>query len=278
MENKFLKKMTGLLFILSLSLLFIIITSCSNPASSGPATYTVTFRGYGNNTISTASVEEGKNVTQPADPSDRTDFGYGEFDNWYSASDLSVPYNFSSPIKADTVIYAKWQLDSGIVRSDTGPGGGKIFYIDPVGFIMADTNEICCYLEAAPADLAGTFTYTLMSVPAHLYGTLQTGIGAGRLSTNELYASAGQSPAAKACVDYNYNNKKDWFIPCKDELNQLYLNQDILGSFKSDKEYWSSTEVYTNSFNAWSQNLYTGTQTDQNRKDTPLYIRPIRAF
>jgi hypothetical protein len=36
---------------------------------------------------------------------------------------------------------------------DTGPGGGKIFYVSTEGFTMTDDNTTAHYLEAAPADM-----------------------------------------------------------------------------------------------------------------------------
>ena len=67
------------------------------------------------------------------------------------------------------------------------------------------------------------------------------------------------------------------FLPSKDELNLLYevLHVNGMGSFATDKEYWSSTQDDAN--RAWAQCFRTGNQ-QAISKQTELHVRPIRGF
>jgi uncharacterized repeat protein (TIGR02543 family) len=67
-------------------------------------TYTITFNSNDGSPIEDELVGEGGKVTPPADP---TRSGY-VFDNWYSNSSLTTPYNFDNKIYSDITIYAKW--------------------------------------------------------------------------------------------------------------------------------------------------------------------------
>jgi hypothetical protein len=47
--------------------------------------------------------------------------------------------------------------------------------------------------------------------------------------------------AARLCGDLVLGGFSDWYLPSKDELNQLYINRVAIGGFASNG-YWSSTE------------------------------------
>jgi hypothetical protein len=66
----------------------------------------------------------------------------------------------------------------------------------------------------------------------------------------------------------------DWFLPSKDELNQMYIWRIAIGGFTSDG-YWSSSEFSASI--AWSQIFLLGGQSDSD-KDSVRYVRPVRAF
>lgn len=83
---------------------FIAIGESKQATPPGATTYTVTFKD-GETTLSTATVEEGKTATKPTDP---TKDGY-EFVNWYSDSELTNLFDFTSTITGNTTIYAKWE-------------------------------------------------------------------------------------------------------------------------------------------------------------------------
>ena len=86
-------------------------------------------------------------------------------------------------------------------------------------------------------------------------GSTSASIGQGQTNTTAMMGQAGYTGgAAKVCNDYTitvngiiYN---DWFLPSKDELNQMYTNKAAInttasansGSNFSINYYWSSTE------------------------------------
>jgi len=82
------------------------------------------------------------------------------------------------------------------------------------------------------------------------------------------------SDAKVACHNFVSNGYSDWFLPNKDQLNQLYLNENAVGDFV-DKFYWSSTERDVS--NAWRQFFGDGYQHDYT-KSQGYRARAVRAF
>ena len=89
--------------------------------------------------------------------------------------------------------------------------------------------------------------------------------------------------AAQHCADLAYGGYDDWYLPSKDELNQVYLNRAAInttatangGEILIRSFYWSSSE--TTSLIACRQNFVDGSQTFIN-KIANQRVRPIRAF
>ena len=173
----------------------------------------------------------------------------------------------------------------------TGPGGGKIFYVAPSPFACGPTlSSSCTYLEAAPTSNTvanywtdGTRTWStganqIVSVP----NANETTIGTGYKNSLAIVAQTGNvgaSSAAVAARDYGGpNSLSDWYLPSKDELNQLYLQKTTVGDLVANF-YWSSSEYNTEAANAWVQRFSDGLQ-GFGGKNHPggLYVRPVRAF
>jgi hypothetical protein len=142
-------------------------------------------------------------------------------------------------------------------------GGGIIFYIDSTGHHG---------LISAASDVG----YTTWGCSGLLIGATQSGIGTGQNNTTAIVNGCNTAGiAASLCYELVLNGFDDWFLPSKDELNQLYLNKDLIGGFVTYYSYWSSTETDAN--NAICQFFMNGNQIIGG-KTFPLYIRPIRYF
>jgi hypothetical protein len=187
-----------------------------------------------------------------------------------------------------------------------GPGGGVIVYVD-------STNEMpgYDYLEVAPTDAS---TGIVWSTSTTKCGTsagndCQTsflsdagtalgyiGLGMGRAATAAIVARHDAGAVAKTAYaagvadNFTTATASDWFLPSKDELNEVCKYARNTGQaagasfvctggtlrtgFASDS-YWSSSEFVA--FRAWYQFFGGGSQSD-NGKAHPLYVRPLRAF
>lgn len=152
---------------------------------------------------------------------------------------------------------------------DTGPGGGKIFYISG-----------STYLEAAPITWSGgtedpgrTWA-TGANQSASVSGADGTAIGTGYQNSVDIAAQSGNvaaSCAAVMCREYAGGGKSDWFLPSIDELMQLYANRSY-ANFPSGISYYSSSEASsTNAHLLWDN----GTAWNQG-KAGGYRLRPIR--
>ena len=107
-------------------------------------------------------------------------------------------------------------------------------------------------------------------------GNTGTAIGAGSTNTDHIIAQNGGGSTyaaglARACSDGGYS---DWYLPSKDELNKLYLNQSAVGGFAAGW-YWSSSEF--DASYAWYQDFSSGNQ-DGNAKSNGPRVRAVRSF
>jgi uncharacterized repeat protein (TIGR02543 family) len=159
------------------------------------------------------------------------------------------------------------------IVGNTGPGGGKVFYVSSSNFTSTGSNcgTACKYLEAAPSDHSSQVEWC-SNITSSL-GVTATGIGSG-MSNTTTADSTCTSGAIQVAADYANNSKTDWHLPSKDELAQLYIQSPGFGGFSTDW-YWSSSEFDART--AWIQNFYDGSQLN-NYKVTSYHVRPVRAF
>jgi len=163
---------------------------------------------------------------------------------------------------------------------DTGPGGGKIFYVKPAGFTMTDNGQICHYLEAAPSDMPTTLSWassTATNVPG-----IATAIGSGRNNTALIVAAypgdTVSNNAAKAC-DALTNAETDWFLPSTLELYELWVNRTIVGGLNGSGEYWSSCQWSSSPAIFGLTVRFSDGNMSSNRIKTETWcVRAIRAF
>ena len=108
-------------------------------------------------------------------------------------------------------------------------------------------------------------------------------IGTGNQNTVDIEAGCTTyGTAADICVNLILAGYSDWFLPSKDELNEMYLNigqgnalgLGNIGGF-ANNYYWSSTENDIN--NAWSQGFLNGGQSNY-YKNANFNVRAVRAF
>ena len=79
--------------------------------------------------------------------------------------------------------------------------------------------------------------------------------------------------AARLCGDLVLNGYSDWYLPSKDELNQLLTNQTAIGDV-THHFYWSSSE-YSTALAWWSSfDFNIGPQW----KSFIGYVRAVRSF
>ena len=158
----------------------------------------------------------------------------------------------------------------------TGPGGGIVFYVDltrPAG---------SQYFEAACAGWRNNCDGTTADPQpgwgcqgTRISGADGTLIGTGELNTTHILAGCATADiAADLADDYSRNTLDDWFLPSKDELNQMYIQQTAIGGFLTNN-YWSSSEY--DDTGAWYQYFGWGSQYGD-YKDATSYVRPVRAF
>jgi hypothetical protein len=117
--------------------------------------------------------------------------------------------------------------------------GGVVFYVDATGQHG---------LIAAPADI--------------------TGLSSGK--EHAFFSWYGAMNAANTFV----GGYSDWFLPNKEQLQQLYTHRTAVGGM-TDTYYWSSSE--SDQKQAWAQDFSTGEQLTGNKTNTSR-IRPVRYF
>ena len=175
--------------------------------------------------------------------------------------------------------------------------GGIVFYIaneptDLDGDGDLDTGLVCAIIDQGSIIewILGGDTLTTEN------GSTLASIGHGQTNTTAMMSQVGYTGgAATVCDEYpttvNGITYNDWFLPSKDELNQMYGHREAINSaatatgvggavfsYANNRYYWSSTEASSDS--AWCQFFVTTTNNNQNQpeKDYNYHVRAVRAF
>ena len=104
------------------------------------------------------------------------------------------------------------------------------------------------------------------------------GNGGGRVAApSDQNCNGNWYGALDVCNNYTHEGYSDWFLPSRDELNQMYhnLHQQGLGGFASNY-HWSSAPF--DLYDAWFHSFYDGIPWYTNKTNAPLLVRAVRAF
>ena len=179
--------------------------------------------------------------------------------------------NYTVTFKGDGTNYTGSAKATVNIKVNLGIGmsyqGGKVFYLDGKGGgLIAATSDHSKFVQWGG------------------YGTSITGadgtaIGTGKQNTADIVKQLGSGNyAAKVADDYSVTDGgvtySDWFLPSRDELNEMYKNRGKIGGF-SVVSYWSSSEA--SSTNAWTAYPNFGTHSN-NVKSSIFSIRFVRSF
>lgn len=191
-------------------------------------------------------------------------------------------------------------VSAAITVGSTGPAGGKVFYVATTPFVCGPTMSTTCkYLEAAPSGWNSgsdprrtwaqgspvNYQSTRVSNVSSPETATAIAIGWGSRNTLAIIAQGNSNTgSAAAALAHSYsstvsgNSFSDWYLPTKNELNQLFLQRAIVEGLASTPEsyYWTSSE-YSSASSAWVQDFFDGWQGSGGKPDSWL-IRPIRAF
>ena len=176
-----------------------------------------------------------------------------------------------------------------------------MFYVSPTAFACgAELKPYCTILEAAPTDYEVNSSHASVEwgCPGALTGATATAIGTGEANTNKILAECNTAGIAADVAKkyYTYGGSSDWFLPSRDELNELCKiysngrtdttrysayqngctgNTAPTGGFAADY-YWSSSEKEEGT--AWVQYFNYGYQFGANKNNGSTYVRPVRAW
>lgn len=210
---------------------------------------------------------------------ENSDYGLGSPGNRHL---FSVYTHGSGYTQIERAFDETWGPDYSI--GEIGPAGGRVFYENP-----DPVTDGWKYLEAAPSNWAG-FSFDPFIVwqdPSGEIGPNAQGsaIGTGRSNTAAIVAWLdGQEQADRAAQvadASDFGGYHDWFLPSRDELEQMYLNlyRNDLGQFLDDLSYWSSTETFEDEFDCATNYSFTDAGGAGHSGKTLTYpVRPIRAF
>jgi hypothetical protein len=215
-----------------------------------------------------ANTDDGSCVAVVLGCTDDTQFGYNPLANTDDNSCVAVVLGCTDPSADNYDATANTDDGSCIIPLAIGDtyGGGIVFYLDGNGG----------GLIAAPSDQGNT-TWGCWGIP--IAGADGTAIGTGAQNTIDMETGCAEvGAAADICANLTLAGFSDWFLPSKDELNEMYLNigQGNIGGFSTTTFYWSSTEI--DHSNAWGQEFNTGVQFALLKSYWQTEVRAVRAF
>jgi hypothetical protein len=213
--------------------------------------------------------------------------------------------NFQQPVLLSS-LFSKLTIQSGshtelscalggiCVLGETGPGGGKVFYVAATTFACGPTLAATCkYMELAPYPWGGNADPTRTCAQS-AYQNIDVGstggdtasattIGWGYRNTLAIIAqgntdiSLAAAPLARTYQPtVNGVTYTDWFLPSQDEATMIYRNKTAAG-LTYFSGFWTSTSVASGTCRYVSSSNPDPFWIGQT-KGVYYQVRPIRAF
>lgn len=174
---------------------------------------------------------------------------------------------------------------------DIGPAGGYIFYEDVAG------DYTWTYLEAAPVSAGGGAVFPWASadyIEQEIVNGEAIGSGGGNTKTIVEAHAAGApvTVAAMAADQFEYEGYDDWFLPSRDELQEMHDQLHVEGIGNFGDQYWSSSlqyrwetfqqvGIYSFDFPAGQENIYEYVDVNFSVPHVipvSYAVRPVRSF
>jgi hypothetical protein len=168
-------------------------------------------------------------------------------------------------------LLAAFAVNDSLSIGDAYQGGLVAYLFQPgdVGYVEGEQHGLI-----VSADLGLIVWY---NGTYEVIGFMSDAIGYGETNTDLIIAAQGApvSPyAAWTAKNHSGGGFNDWFLPSKNELNQIWINRAVLGTF-NEVSYWSSTQ--TDLIEAKFQAFPLGTQANYDKSGT-AGVRACRYF
>jgi len=164
--------------------------------------------------------------------------------------------------------------------------GGVVFHLfvpGETGYVSGETHGLIAALE--DQNQSSGIQWAIWNNGNYATtGATATAVGTGSANTDAIISAQGTtetSYAAGLARAYTGGEYTDWFLPSKDELNQMDINKSTLEDVSGFNAlittyYWSSTE--NDSDHAWMQLFSNGHQTNHSKGYPFSNVRAVRAF
>ncbi len=157
--------------------------------------------------------------------------------------------------------------------------GGIVIYLDGNGGGLVCSMTYITQNGGQPYNNTWGGMYTLV-------GATGTAIGTGQANTTTIISMLGTSEyySARSCNDFSDNGYDDWFLPSKDELNEIYVNRVAINAGLTANggtilnvmgAHWSSSE--SSADKAYDQSFWGGPQPAVDKTGTG-FCRAVRVF
>ncbi|GHV30316.1 hypothetical protein AGMMS4952_17150 [Spirochaetia bacterium] len=176
------------------------LSGCPNVNDDGGEdTYTVTFHSQGGSAVESQSIVSGGTVTQPANPTKRTD----AFGGWYKEAAATTAWNFATDtVTQDTTLYAKWTPDSwtgGDVAGTTWYWGDVVLKFIDADKAAINTLGIGAAANGAPATSGYDYTFDSGTQSGTISGDVNRRSG----STGQIYHQLGAFSITDGVLTFN---------------------------------------------------------------------------